>query len=145
MGKLTFSHLELCENFGVKNPFATAFFAKNETSNSLFVSASMQTRLYNFGLVLRGYEVHIKNLWRMTDEEAKEALTELFKDQPTDGINAYDITLLEVTGDVYKSVKFGENTLETFHRAFIGSREECLADLKRQFENDKDDWELEKA
>ena len=145
---VTFSHLEVCSDFGKDNPFATAYFSKTEKSASLFLSNSMQNRLYTFGLVLRGLdnaETGVKNLFDLSRAQANERLTELFQNQPTDGIECYDITLLEVTDGKYKSVKFDDNELETFHRAFVGTREECLADLKRQFEKAKDKWVLTEA
>lgn len=145
---VTFSHLEVCDKFDRENPFATAYFSKTEKNASLFLSNSMQNRLYTFGLVLRGLdnaENGVKNLFDLSKAQANERLTELFQNQPTEGIECYDITVLEVTDGKFKNVKFGENKLETFHRAFVGTREECLADLKRQFEKAKDEWTMDEA
>lgn len=142
---VTFSHLEVCSDFSKENPFATAYFSKTEKSGSRFVTNSMQNRLYTFGLVCRGLESEIPKLWDLSKSQAAERLTELFKDESTEDIECYDITLLEVTENKYRSVKFGDNTLETFHRAFVGTREECLADLRRQFEKGKDEWDLTEA
>lgn len=142
---VTFSHLEVCSDFSKESPFATAYFSKVEKGASHFLTSSMQNRLYTFGLVCRGLETEIPKLWDLSRSQATERLTEFFKDESTDGIECYDITLLEVTDGKYKSVNFNDNSLETFHRAFVGTREECLADLKRQFEKNKDEWDLTEA
>ena len=143
---LTLSHVILCSEFSKEtNPFATAFFTKSETGNSFFITNSMQSAQYTFGLVLRGIEGAINGFWdsSKSDDDRQKLLFDFLKSQPTDGINAYDITVLEVTDNKYKSITFDGNKLETFHRAYIGSRDECLADLKRQFEKNKNEWQME--
>lgn len=145
----TFSYIKVCSDFSSEKPFATAFFTKSDNNNSLFAQKSMQNNLYTFGLVLRGFDQTIKDLFTGRLDAVEKELNDVFKDQPTDGIECYDVTVLDVTDGAFKSVKFGEGDeereLQTFHRAYMGTYDECLADLKRQFENNKSAWRLEKA
>lgn len=136
----------LCSDFSKSRAFATLFFGKN-TNNVLQKVALSNNSLYSFG-------VNIELFGFSEDFFAKSESDKLAQIEQTlcpDGqkemqINLYDVSVLDVTDGECKAIEFAEGQqLETFHRAFLGTREECLADLKRQYAKHEKEWKLIQA
>lgn len=139
---ITLSKVMLCSDFNKKErSFATLFFVKSGKGSKL-ASCALSARAYTFGIDVTG--IVSSKFWGKDEDEKLAEIKAYFDDVnfEEEGLRCYDITVLDVTDGKYKAVNFNENALETFHRAFIGSRDECLSDLKRQFEKNKNDWDL---
>lgn len=136
----------LCSDFSKTRAFATLFFGKN-TNNVLQRVALSNNSLYSFG-------VNIELFGFSEDFFAKsesDKITQIEGVLCPDGkkemqINLYDVSVLEVTDGTYKGIEFTDGqVMETFHRAFLGTREECVSDLKRQYEKHKSEWKTIQA
>ena len=128
----------LSNNFSQSSPFASLMFKASENTNE---------NLYSFGITIRNLVK--EDFWDLDEIKQKEIIFNQFfallKDEDLNELNAYDVPVLEVTNGEAKSIRFGANSLETFHRASLVTREECVSDLRNQWLKHKNDWNWEKA
>lgn len=142
----TLSKIVLCSDFSKSRAFATLFFAKN-TNNVLQRVALSNNSLYSFGVNVDLFGFDDAFYAKSESDKVQQIKSVLCPDGNSEmTVNLYDITVLEVTDGEYKGVEFAEGqTLETFHRAFLGTKAECLEDLKRQYNKHKNEWKLIQA
>lgn len=142
----TLSKIVLCSDFSKSRAFATLFFSKN-TSNILQKVALSNNSLYSFGVNVELFGFSDDFFAKSEADKIQQIKSVLCPDGNAEmQINLYDISVLDVTDGECKAIEFAEGQqMETFHRAFLGSRDECLADLKRQYEKHKNEWKLIQA
>ena len=142
----TLSKIVLCGDFSKSRAFATLFFSKN-TNNILQKVALSNNSLYSFGINVELFGFTDEFFAKSEADKIQQIKSVLCPDGNSEmSVNLYDVTVLEVTDGAYKGVEFAEGqTLETFHRAFLGTRAECIEDLKRQYEKHKNEWKLIQA
>lgn len=142
----TLQKIVLCSDFSKSRAFATLFFGKN-TNNVLQKVALSNNSLYSFGVNVELFQFADDFFAKSEADKIQQIKTALCPDGNAEmQINLYDVTVLEVTDGEYKAIEFTDGqAMETFHRAYIGTREECLSDLRRQYEKHKTDWKLIQA
>ena len=142
----TLSKIVLCSDFSKTRAFATLFFSKN-SSNVLQRVALSNNSLYSFGVNVELFGFDDAFFAKSESDKITQIKSVLCPDGNTEmQINLYDISVLDVTNGECKGVEFVEGqVMETFHRAFLGTKEDCIADLKRQYEKHKNEWKLIQA
>lgn len=142
----TLSKIMLCSDFSKSRAFATLFFSKN-TNNVLQRVALSNNSLYSFGVNVELFGFTEDFFAKSESDKIAQIKSVLCPDGETEmQINLYDISVLDVTDGECKGIEFAEGqVMETFHRAFLGSKEDCIADLKRQYEKHKNEWKLIQA
>lgn len=110
-------------------------------------SENTNENLYSFGITIRNLVK--EDFWDLDEIKQKEIIfnqfRDLLKDEDINELNAYDVPVLEVTNGEAKSIRFGANSLETFHRASLVTRDECVSDLRIQWLKHRNDWNWEKV
>lgn len=142
----TLSKIVLCSDFSKSRAFATLFFSKN-TNNILQKVALANNALYSFGVNVELFGFTDEFYAKSEADKIQQIKSVLCPDGNAEmQINLYDITVLEVTDGEFVGVEFVDGqVLQTFHRAFLGTKAECTDDLKRQYQKHKSEWKMIQA